>query len=375
MGTGKLDVTQLEALVAQGRHQEAMEGYQRLLATRPNDPLLRARVDMLREAAANADAFASAQDQLPPALRDRETDMKTTFVVTPEEVADSYVVAGRYDDALLLLEKSLQQRPQDKGLVERIEKVRRLRQVSADGGAGEVTTPQQTLPVSRPAPARAAPARAAAPVAPAFGAPRSSAGGPGAAARSAVPVAADRAATVVASERQLEALRTAAAAPTFGQPRSTPGGAGARRRSDSSSATPTLPADTAAPERTVRSPPPRVRPVSAQPLAEATVISPPPAREPTGDGNSDTSAEVASAHYDASELPDERTTPARSVVEDAEDATKTVLAPPPTGLVDALSTGDEISGGFQSSPRLGPVEPTQVSPPPEPTRTTLAKKK
>lgn len=359
MATGKPDITQLEALVAQGRHQEALDGYQRLLAGRPNDPLLRARVDMLRDALSpSSDAFAPAGEAVPPALRERETDMRTTFVVTPEEVADSYVVAGRYDDALLLLEKAQAQRPGDRAIADRIEKVRALKRAGVDAGA-EATTPQQSLPPPRQAPRGSPRAQPA----PAFGTPRSSSSLP-VPPRTPAPVSPERAPTVVASERAIEALRTAAASPSFGQPRSSAGSPSARRRPEP--AAQEIPVG----DRTVRSPPPRPRQAAPEPVGEATVISPPPERESSTE-SSVTSADLRSG-TDEVEQVEERTAPERRAVRDipdaAEDAAKTVLAPPPTGLSEAFATGDEVSGGFASSTRLTPVEPTRVSPPPEAAR-------
>ncbi len=383
MAAAKPDMTHLEALVGQGRHAEALDGYLKLLTNRPTDPLLRARVEMLRE------ALAQEADQFIPA---GDTDPKSTYVVTPEEVADSYVLAGRYDDAILILEKILVQRPADRQVMDRLDRVKKLKTSGASDGA-ESTTPQQEFvaPPHTPSKPLGRPAAAA----PAFGQPKSGVGkaaqqshasggrSPGSAMHRPV---VDKPAAAGPVEMVRVNSAALAAAPAFGTPRSLGGarrparetdpvGAAVQSLANRKDTAPTTPVVTDDPsstgDRTVLSPPPQpLR--KAQVLVDPTRVSAPPDRLLRA-SKTEPSTDPLPPQPDfttTSGLPaqlEELTRPAiglpAGMADDDDDNARTAASDAPEGLAEALAVPEG------SATRLVPLpvvhdERTWASPPP-----------
>ncbi|MEW5850150.1 MAG: hypothetical protein AB2A00_15285 [Myxococcota bacterium] len=387
MASGRPDIAELEELVARGRHAEALEGYQKLLQARPNDPLLRARVEMLKDAAANA----------PERPRDNRETL-AAYVVTQEEVADNYVRAGRYDDALLLLERLLAQRPQDRALAEKVERVQRLRAASSPSRMlsprdqpteiGEVTSPESELP--SPPPSRAPP-RPASRVGPgngpatgarvvpvasppprtgAFGVPKSVPGGLPRPASSAVP-----------PPRPPTRPVTSSTPPAPQRPGTDPVAAAAaslnNAREPSAPTTPVITDEVpAGGERTQLAPPPepvrrnRTQAKVQESRGDATLVAPPPERpelgatEPGDDGTTDGALNMPVSEM-TQRNPVIKTDPDQLRAA-SDDEGKTLLAPPPEGLAAALSDGHDDGSGFADGAGADSIsgEPTLLGPPP-----------
>lgn len=368
----KSDVTQLEKLVAQGRLGEALSGYERLLSARPDDGVLRTRVMMLREAvkssdAQNSGAWARVEDAPVAPVR-------LPFNVTQEDVADGYVTAGRYQDALVLLEQLRQTRPQDKTLQVRWERVRKLldaEQPARQSDAALFEAVKSDARIAAPRAATRPSAGGPAPTAP----PPAPARAPAGAAASGPPVAFVR---VPPPEPTTSPARPAAS--TFGTPKSNPA-ARSMRALQSKPTRPETPAARAgtqpttpvvtdesimlthagAEERTMLSAPPEVSAPRAP--VESTMVAAPSAYQlAVTRGALPEPAHRMQRSDTRPDLPVDRNT--SNTDPQGEDAaaehSKTLMAPPPTGFHRAVQDLPQ-----DKRPVVSHEERTAFGPPPD----------
>lgn len=104
MAATRTEWTQLEALLADGKVDEALLGFKALLAVRPSDSQLQKRVEMLERL-----IHSGSWPAIPKGKVADEDD----------ERVEAHIRAGRLDDALDLLERSAQKRPRDPAPAER----------------------------------------------------------------------------------------------------------------------------------------------------------------------------------------------------------------------------------------------------------------
>ena len=382
------DVTYLERLVSQGRLSEALEGYQQLLEARPDDNMLRARVQMLQEAVTPANTsgpWASIKDAPPPSD-------PTPFNITQAEVAEGYVLAGRYQDAVALLHRLIALDPQDAGLAARLAYARKMQAHAADEAVShpEYTSPHGVAVVGaareagpHEAQVQVAASAPQAALAPPKGKPGSDPPRP-AVQRSAgprsLPISSSRNAVAFGVPRSVpgEAPVAPRGAPgPFGQPRSVGGArnAAARRRvpdtvpdlprvrQETQPTTPLMsdvPAMVVHEERTIRSVPTAEELKRAGPPLEATVVAAPPA---LALAVSRGAVRMPGARGGSGRPTDERSTTSDSAsqeTDEGDDPNKTLLAPVPSGLDELLQDPAQLH-----RPVVQHEERTAFGPPPQ----------
>ena len=110
------EIQRLERFVAAGDADQALQGYERLLARMPRDPVLRKRVDFLRDS-----------------LHRHAPDWQVcTYVISPQAVAEAHIMDEHYAEALEILEWMLESHPEDTGLARRVAMVRAMRDGNDD---------------------------------------------------------------------------------------------------------------------------------------------------------------------------------------------------------------------------------------------------